>query len=540
MSVETKDNVTRPEAASEPADPVMPDLVDGGLSTLRKDGRRRWLTPKVSKGRFLSARRAVAYGLIVLFTALPYVKMAGKPVVLLDIPARRFTFFGVTFLPTDTLLLALLMVGVFLTVFFVTALFGRVWCGWGCPQTVYMEFVYRPIERLFEGAPGRAKRGWLQTSGAGKPLKYVAYLLVSLVLAHTFLAYFVGVDRLWHWVQRSPAEHPEGFLVVAIVTAAMMFDFAYFREQTCIVACPYGRFQSVMLDRQSMIVTYDRQRGEPRGKKAAKKGARGVSAGAADLSLPVMGAVMESDRVGDCVDCHLCVTTCPTGIDIRNGLQMECIGCAQCIDACDAVMTKIGRPRGLIRYSSTAAVIGEKPRLIRARVIVYPAVLAIVLTGFLIALLSREPADVTVLRGLGAPFTEQGNGMIENAVRIKVVNRTDSPATYRFGARADHDAAGEDANHAAGVRLVMPEEQVTLGPGATKMVFAVLEASIDLFERGAMPVRVMVRDESGFEKSVKYRMMGPGSKRHAEERHNETRERQENHDGTHNEQENRR
>lgn len=483
-------------------DPVMPDLVDGGLSTLHKDGRRRWLKPKVSPGRLLTARRAVGYGLIALFTLLPYVNMNGKPVILLDVPARRFTFFGVTFLPTDTLLLALLMVGIFLTVFFVTALLGRVWCGWGCPQTVYMEFVYRPIERFFEGSPGRAKKGWFQTSGAGKPLKYVAFLLVSLVLAHTFLAYFVGVERLWMWVRRSPAEHPEGFFVVAFVTAAMMFDFAFFREQTCIVACPYGRFQSVMLDRQSMIITYDRKRGEPRGrKKVGKKGG-------GDLQLPVVGA--SEDAVGDCVDCHMCVTTCPTGIDIRNGLQMECIGCAQCIDACDTVMTKLNRPKGLIRYSSTAAITGERTKWIRPRVIVYPVVLAIVMTAFLVALLSRATADVTLLRGLGAPFTELAGGEVENPVRIKIVNRGDARATYRFSAEVGEDAVGAKAGE---VKLVSQDETIELKPGETRTVNAMLVAPIDAFQRGALDVRVRVEDGGTFTKSLRYRMMGPGSNR---------------------------
>ncbi len=512
MTTETTD-ISKQTGASDQssgaanADPVMPDLADGGLSTLHKDGRRRWLKPKVSPGRFLMSRRAVGYGLIAIFTLLPYVKMYGKPVILLDVPARRFTFFGVTFLPTDTLLLALLMVGIFLTVFLVTALFGRVWCGWGCPQTVYMEFVYRPIERFFEGAPGRAKKGWFQKSGVGAPLKYVAYLIVSLVLAHTFLAYFVGVERLWMWVRRSPAEHPEGFFIVAFVTAAMMFDFAFFREQMCIVACPYGRFQSVMLDRQSMTVTYDRKRGEPRGKrKAAKKGA-------GDISLPIVEAAMDS--TGDCVDCHLCVTTCPTGIDIRNGLQMECIGCAQCIDACDSVMSKLGRAKGLIRYSSTAAVSGEKPRLVRPRVIIYPVVLAVVLIAFLIALLSREPADVTLLRGLGAPFTELVGGQIENPVRIKIVNRSDTKRTYRFAAALDE----RDLTAARVVRLVSQDESLTLRTGEVRTVNAMLIAPIELFKRGTLDVSVIVRDDGEFEKPIRYRMMGPGSNRRPTERH---------------------
>lgn len=341
-------------AATRESAPRMPGEPPRVLATLNDDGSRRWLKPRVSPGRFLSRRRAVAYGLILLFTAIPYIQVGGRPLVLLDLPARRFTIFGVTFLPTDTVLLALFMVSVFVGVFLLTALLGRVWCGWACPQTVYMEFVYRPIERLLEGSPGRRRKGVLAESGVGKVLKFGAFLVVSLFLAHTFLAYFVGVERLAHWVTRSPLEHPSGFLIVAAVTGLMLFDFGYFREQMCLVACPYGRFQSALLDRSSLIVSYDRKRGEPRGRKT--------------VSLPLVDGA--GSARGDCVDCGLCVATCPTGIDIREGLQMECVHCAQCIDACDAVMTKLGMPRGLIRYSSQDAIEGKQARFLRPRVVI--------------------------------------------------------------------------------------------------------------------------------------------------------------------------
>jgi cytochrome c oxidase accessory protein FixG len=307
---------------------------------------------------------------------------------------------------------------------------GRVWCGWACPQTVYMEFVYRPIERFFGGAPGRAKNA-LQRSPAAPVMKVVAYLIVSCLLAHTFLAYFVGIDRLIEWVQLSPFEHPTPFMVMAVTTGLMLFDFAYFREQTCIVACPYGRFQSVMLDRQSKIISYDRHRGEPRGQKKSA----GKNAGKKDVSLSVLAQPEGTgSRTADCVDCKLCVTTCPTGIDIRDGLQMECINCAQCIDACDAVMTKLSRPTGLIRYSSLAAMEGEKSRFLRARVIVYPAILLILVTAFITVLLTKEDTDANFLRGLGAPFVMLPDEMIGNQLRVKLVNRRDAAATYSIRA----------------------------------------------------------------------------------------------------------
>ncbi len=467
--------------------------VDSVLSTLQADGRRRWLTPKLSVGRLWRARRAVAFILIATFTLLPYIRINQKPAVLLDLATRRFTLFGKTFLPTDTLLLALLMVSIFVAVFFVTAVAGRVWCGWGCPQTVYMEFVYRPIERFFGGAPGRAKNA-LQKSPAAPFLKLAAYVIVSCLLAHTFLAYFVGVDRLIEWVQLSPFEHPTPFMVMAITTALMLFDFGYFREQTCIVACPYGRFQSVMLDRQSKIISYDRARGEPRGQKKIK------GQGKADFSLQVLAQGDGSEaRTADCVDCKLCVTTCPTGIDIRNGLQMECINCAQCIDACDAVMTKLNRPIGLIRYSSQAVMEGEKPRLLRARIIAYPVILVVLIAAFITVLLTKGDTDANFLRGLGAPFAVLPDGKIGNQLRVKLVNRRDVPVTYTIRVEGPEEA-----------QITGEMFPLTLIGGEMKMVPALIQVPQIAIVNGACNVTLIVSDGTRDVHRQVYRVMGPG------------------------------
>ncbi len=448
-------------------------------------------------GRFASARRWVAYGLILLFTAIPYIFVHGKPIVLLDLTTRHFRILGIDFLPTDTLLLALFLVGTFLAIFLLTAFFGRVWCGWGCPQTVYMEFVFRPIERLFEGTPGRVSKSSFVRGGAGKVLKYAVYLAISMYLAHTFLAYFVGVEQLRHWVTSSPFQHPVAFAVMAAVTAAMMFDFAYFREQTCIVACPYGRFQSALLDRNSLIVTYDRKRGEPRG-----KGKR-ANTSKPDVSLRVMPSTPAA--AGDCVDCSLCVQVCPTGIDIREGLQMECIGCAQCIDACDDVMAKLKRPLGLIRYSSESAMAGEKRRLLRPRTVIYPVLLAAVATAFLVLLVSRAPADVTVLRGLGKPFTEMPEDRIGNQVRIKIVNRTDATADYAVSV-ADPE-----------VKIEAETSPIRIEPGHMATVPAMISVPRSAFSGGKNNVSLTVDDGHGFHKALVYTLMGPGSMHHDED-----------------------
>lgn len=452
------------------------------LSTLNKDGSRRWMKPRLSVGRFWKARRITAYVLILIFTALPYIKINGKPSILLDIIAREFTFFGKTLLATDTLLLALFMMSVFVSVFLATTLAGRVWCGWACPQTVYMEFVYRPVERLFDGKPGtRPKPG---AKGFKKLLKHLIYLVISAFLAHTFLSYFVGVENLRHWIFHSPASHPVAFAVVVVTTALMLFDFGIFREQTCIVACPYGRFQSVMLDRSSLIVGYDKKRGEPRGPIRKKKG---------DVSLDVL-----SQPQGDCIDCKMCVTTCPTGIDIRDGLQLECIHCAQCIDACDAVMDRIGKPRGLVRYSSQEALDGRKRRLLRPRVVLYPLLLTVLLSAFVTVLLTKSSADVRMIREAGSLFNVLPEGRIMNQARLRVTNRTSAPVTY----------SAVVISPDRGVDIELVPSEVTLQSNKMDSMMARVIAEPTVFTSSPIDIVVRVHGTDGFEKELHFPLHG--------------------------------
>ena len=459
---------TLPPSAGEPV-----------LSTLNRDGSRRRIRPRLATGRFLTRRRVVGYFLILLFTAIPYLRLGGKPLVLLDVPRREFVLFGRTFLPTDTMLLMLLLVSVFLGIFLLTALFGRVWCGWACPQTVYMELVYRPIERLLEGPVARQMKLDREGADARRMIKGVVYVFVSAFLAHTFLAYFVGIERLLAWVRLSPFEHPQAFAIMAVTTAAMLLDFGWFREQVCLVACPYGRLQAVLLDRDSLIVGYDTRRGEPRAKLR-----RGVSAGA-----------------GDCVDCGACVATCPTGIDIRNGLQMECIGCTQCIDACDAIMDRLGRARGLIRYASRRILEARSRRLLRPRVVIYPLLLAASLAGLGLALAEKESADVTILRGIGGPFVVLPSGEISNQLRVKIVNRSGADRIYALSL----------AGPATALRLVSPQNPLAVRAGHFETATVFVIAPREAFRDGRRELSVSVSDGESFTKVLPYRLLGPQS-----------------------------
>jgi cytochrome c oxidase accessory protein FixG len=454
--------------------PTPPEEV---LSTLNADGSRRWLRPRLSPGRFLSARRITAWALAVTFIALPLLRVGGQPAVLFDVLRWRVTLLGKLFLPSDTILLAIFLVGAIVALFLMTAILGRVWCGWACPQTVYMEFLFRPIERIFEGKPKR--RGMLERDVSGPRLfgKYVAYAVTSIFLANVFLSYFVGTASLHAWMTQSPGQHPAAFFVMALTAALIFFDFAWFREQTCIVACPYGRLQSVLLDRASLVVSYDDQRGEPRGplRKAGTPAAR-----------------------GDCVDCGMCVDTCPTGIDIRGGLRMECIACAQCIDACDAVMDKIHRPRGLIAYSPQQRGDGGRVTWVRPRVLVYGTVLLVICASLALLVSRTQTTDVILLRGLGMPFTVLPNGEVVNPARIKISNRENEARTYAL-----------DVAQGGPARILLDDEPLRVSAGGSLIRTFLIQVPATVFKSGQYEMQLRVRDGHAFSKDVSYRLLGP-------------------------------
>jgi cytochrome c oxidase accessory protein FixG len=443
------------------------------IPTLNDDGSRRRIRPRTFEGRFWRARRVSALGLMLLFAGLPLLRVAGKPAVLLEVAAREFTFFGATFRATDGVLLMLALLTIFVGVFLVTAWIGRAWCGWACPQTVYMEFLFRPLERWIEGGLSGQKQLDRSDGGWRRTLKHGVFALLSLVLANLFLAYFVGVDRLVHWMARSPLEHPTGFLVVGTTALLVFADFGYFREQMCTIACPYARLQSALIDPGSLIIGYDRARGEPRGR---------------------------GPQVGDCVDCRACVVACPTGIDIRDGLQLECIACAQCVDACDSVMAKFQRPLGLIRYAAARSFSDAKHSLParRGRVGLY----GLLLLGLLGALVAygrhAQHADITLLRGIGAPFQLEG-GLVRNQIRVKVENPEREQVCFQLS-----------LEHAPGAQLVATDNPLCVAAGgrATSSVFVTLPLSA--FRGDNLPIVIVLRDQRGGAHERPYRLLGPG------------------------------
>ncbi|MCA9546805.1 MAG: cytochrome c oxidase accessory protein CcoG [Myxococcales bacterium] len=399
-------------------------LVDNdALSTIGEKGKRIWLYPLRVVGRFVRARTLVAWGLIIALFIAPWIDVAGHPAMFFDFPHRRFYFWGLTLFATDANYLLFLAGTLVFGVFLFTAVFGRVWCGWACPQTVFLESVIRPIEELIEGKPSQRKKldaaPWTPGKVLKKGLKLSAFLAVSGMVSTTLVAYFLGRDGVIE-AQFDPASHPIGTAFFVAMTGIMLFDFTWFREQTCVVVCPYGRFQSVLMDGDSLAIGYDYARGEPRGK-AAKGGE-------------------STEKLGDCVDCKKCVQVCPTGIDIRKGNQLECVNCTACIDACDSIMDKLGRERGLIRYSSENSLKGEKTRIIRPRVVFYSVALTAVLIGFFTAVTLRQPVEIALNRLVGAPFVQLPDGRYQNQVELRIANKSGADKTFSVKLVAPADA----------------------------------------------------------------------------------------------------
>jgi len=379
------------------------------VTTINRDGSRFFLHPADVKGRWTLARRVFGVLLIGIYVALPWIPINGSPALFFDVENRRFHVFGLTLVPQDLWVMFFGVTGLGFTLFFVTALLGRLWCGWACPYTVFLDHVFRRIERWIEGDAVARKQlaaaPWSAGKVARRVVKHALYLLCASLIAHVFLSYFVSIERLYGHMKEGPLAHATAFGIVVFLTLVLWFCFGWFREQFCIIMCPYGRLQSALTDDDTVVIGYDEGRGEPRGPK---------------------------DKVtGACIDCRRCVTVCPTGIDIRNGLQLECIGCAACIDACDDIMTKIGRPKGLVRYDSLNGLTGKKRRILRPRVIAYTLLGLLGLTAFAIAGWKRaKPFTVDFSRMRGQPFYADGVA-VRNHYQVRFYNKRNQPARFR-------------------------------------------------------------------------------------------------------------
>jgi cytochrome c oxidase accessory protein FixG len=387
---------------------IAEELYRDSISTVDKDGKRVWVYPKKPKGRLHNYRLALTLGYLALFFAGPFVKINGHPLLLINPFERHFVLFGQVFTPHDFALFGLGMIIFFVFIILFTVVYGRIWCGWLCPQTVFMEMVFRKIEYWIEGDRNQQRAldaaPWNAEKLAKKGIKQLIFVLFSALIAHATMAYIIGIEQTIDVVRQHPRQNASAFGGIVVFTGIFYFVFARMREQICTSICPYGRLQGVLVDKNTLAVMYDYKRGEPRHKiqKAA--------------AVPTVG--------GDCVDCTLCVQVCPTGIDIRNGTQLECINCTACIDACDDVMTKVHRPLGLIRLASEASVAEGKPFVFGRRTWVFTAIL-VVLVGIEAALLvGRNELETTVLRVPGQLFQELPNGRISNLYNAQFVNKT--------------------------------------------------------------------------------------------------------------------
>ena len=376
------------------------------LATVTQEGKRKWIFPKKPGGKFYTARTILTYFLLAFLFGAPFIKINGHPFIIFNVLERHFIIFGIPFGPHDLHLFALTMIAFIVSIFLFTVVYGKLFCGWICPQTVFLEMVFRKIEYFIEGDANKQRllksSPWTAQKLFKKTTKQVIFFTISFLIANTFLSYIIGVDKLYQYIQETPSEHFATFMAILIFSGIFYFVFASFREQACTLVCPYGRLQGVMLDQNSIVIHYDYKRGEPRGK--IKK----------DVE----------QNLGDCIDCGLCIDVCPTGIDIRNGTQLECVNCTACIDACDDVMVKVKRPEGLIRYSSKNGIETGKQKLFSPRAIGYTIVLFVLTVLILFLLINRSEVELSILRTPGMLFQEQQDGKISNIYDVKIVNKS--------------------------------------------------------------------------------------------------------------------
>ncbi|MBK8232802.1 MAG: cytochrome c oxidase accessory protein CcoG [Candidatus Eisenbacteria bacterium] len=458
--------------------PRRPDM--DTVFLFNEDGTRNFLHPADVSGRWQTRKQIVWAVLLLVYLVLPWVKVGGHPAIHLDIPGRQAFFFGLTFTNQDFYLMFFLLSGIGFTLFVLTSLWGRIWCGYACPQTVFLEGVFRRIERWLEGPREvRIRRNQGPWSGdkLGRKLsKWAIYLVLCFGIAHAFMAYFIPAEELLSVVRGSPTAHWTAFLWVMAMTTLLMVDMSWFREQVCVVVCPYGRLQSALIDADTIQIGYDKQRGEPRGKAGT--------------------------TTGDCVDCFRCVAVCPTGIDIRNGTQLECVGCTNCIDACDSVMKKLGRPEGLVRYDSLRGFEGKRRGLLRPRAFVYAFLGLLGLSVATFAASHRSTFEANLMRAKGLPY-ELGETSIRNLITMHLQNKTGEARTYFVAPALSEEAEELDPE------FIIPEKRVHIPAMGDVKIPLFVTVSREKYEE-AFELSFAVTDSAtGKVKPVKAKFLGP-------------------------------
>ena len=399
------------------------------VATISKEGKRNFINPKKPKGKLYNLRTRFSIFYLAVFFTLPFIKVNGEPLLMLNVLERKFIIFGMVFWPQDFFIFGIAMLTFVVFIILFTVVFGRVFCGWACPQTIFMEMVFRKIEYWIDGDSGRQKllkaMPWNAEKIKKRAGKFIIFYIISFIIANFFLAYLISMDELLGYLKNPPA-HIGTLVSLFIFTTVFFFVFWWFREQACIVVCPYGRLQGVLLDKNSIVVAYDRLRGEPRGKLKKKddhdcKCTDCKEDGACKSLAQKIEAIVPQ---GDCIDCFACVRVCPTGIDIRDGTQLECVNCTACIDACDAIMTSVHKPEGLIRYASENSIVNGVQLKFSARIKAYSGVLALLLSLLVFLLVSRTDLDARLMRTAGMTYTSLPDGRISNLYNLKLANKT--------------------------------------------------------------------------------------------------------------------
>jgi len=416
---------------------------------------RVWIYPKLIKGKLYQYRNWLSYALLALLFAGPFIKINGEQLILFNILERKFVFFGVIFWPQDFYIFVLAMLTFIIFIILFTVVFGRVWCGWACPQTIFMEMLFRKIEFWIEGDAIKQRK--LDASPLTpekffkKTAKHSLFILISFLIANIFLAYIIGLEALLKIISEPIGLHITGFTAIALFTIAFYLVFARLREIVCTVICPYGRLQGVLLDNKSLVVAYDYERGEPRGKLQRNN--------------------LNNSETGDCIDCSLCVQVCPTGIDIRQGTQLECINCTLCIDACDMVMEKINRPKRLIGFKSQEEITSRQPFSFSKRIYAYAAILTVLVSVLTFLLIQRSAIETIILRASGTLYQERNDGTVSNLYNAELINKT--PGAIRFNLDA------EDKN--TKIQFIRKENTIEKGQ-SIKVTFFIIRPKKDILK----------------------------------------------------------